>query len=1045
MNVVGKIERELQKDASAYRGKPFFSWNNRLKPEELRRQIRIMKQMGLGGFFMHSRVGLDTPYLGEAWFACIEACVDEAKQLGMEAWLYDEDRWPSGAAGGLVTADPEFRMRAVECEALSSVDGLRWDADVLAVFSAVVEGDAASEVVRIQSKEKAALPKGHELLVFRIVVSPESEWYNGQTYLDTMNPKAVERFVEVTHEQYKEHFGDEFGKTIPGIFADEPHHGTAFSSFQSTNSGHALPWTGAFAETFRERYGYDILDHLVEFFYEVDGEKIRPARHNYHDCAADLFAKAFCKTIGDWCEEAGIVSTGHMLFESPLSYQAHVEGSVMRSYEYMQAPGLDLLTEYHREFDTAKQVSSVARQFGRKWRLTETYGCTGWQFPFSGHKAVGDWQLALGINLRCQHLYWYSMEGEAKRDYPASIGHQSPWWEAYSKVEDYFARAHAVMTRGHEVRDLLVIHPIESTWAIFHPGWMEDREIQAMDQSLVDLSDTLLGANIDFDYGDEDILARHAEIVKGKGQSVFKVGEAEYTTVLVPPMITMRSSTLERLKAFREAGGDVVFSGSVATHLDVEPSGEVKCFADEGAKAPAKGAALAEAVENARRVSIADGAGAQIPDVLYLLREDGDAWYLFVCNTGEDFVELEKETPVAARKNTFPDVRINGFAGVDGAAELDLDTGEWYRAETVAADGGIEIKTSFEQLGSRVFVVPKKTMGDVGLSVRNKLEPVSSRALEKAAWDVSFSEEPGCLVLDRPAFRIKGGEWRGNEEILRIDRLVRESLGLPRRGGHMRQPWSAERHGNPESVAVELRYGFEVKDLPQGGLSIGIECPERYRIFLNGNEVSTDADCGWWVDKSLRRVSFPATLLRLGENELKLVCDYDENHPGLEMVYLLGHFGSQVSGTRVFMVEAPRSLEIGDWTKQGLAFYSGNVGYRTEVGLSLQEGQRLFLRVPAYEGVAVRIWVDSTPVGVIAWEPNEIDITDHLTGSKAQLSIEILSHRSNSHGPFHLNQDQPFGIGPYSYVTQDEDWRDDYRLLPCGLTAAPELVVKEEQ
>ena len=29
----------------------------------------------------------------------------------MLAWLYDEDRWPSGAAGGYVTKTPRYRQR----------------------------------------------------------------------------------------------------------------------------------------------------------------------------------------------------------------------------------------------------------------------------------------------------------------------------------------------------------------------------------------------------------------------------------------------------------------------------------------------------------------------------------------------------------------------------------------------------------------------------------------------------------------------------------------------------------------------------------------------------------------------------------------------------------------------------------------------------------------------------------------------------------------------------------------------------------------------
>lgn len=1036
-----KIKNELEKNSSVYRAKPFWAWNGRLDPAELRRQIRIMKKMGLGGFFMHSRVGLDTPYLSDEWFECVDTCVAEAKKLDMEAWLYDEDRWPSGSGGGLVTSNPEFQMRVLECEVLASVSEFRWDDSVVAAFSAKIEGKNASEVKPIKVELRPNVSIGHELLVFRIVVTASSDWYNGQTYLDTMNPKAVGSFIEKTHEQYKNRFGNEFGWTVPGIFTDEPHHGSAFGDFPDTKNQKALPWTARFIHVFKQRYGYDIADHLVELFYNVDGRKISPVRYNYHDCATYLFTESFSKTIGKWCDEASILSTGHVLYESPVSEQVSAVGSAMRSYEYMQAPGMDLLTEVWREFDTAKQVSSVARQFGRKWRLTETYGCTGWQFPFFGHKALGDWQLALGINLRCQHLYWYTMEGEAKRDYPASIAHQSPWWEIYSKVEDYFARAHTIMTRGREVRDLLVIHPIESTWAIFNSDWKKDKEIQLMDKSLVSLRDSLLGGNIDFDYGDEDILSRHAKVEKRKGQLVFKVGEAEYTTVLVPPMLTMRSTTLDLLKQYRQAGGKVVFAGRVAGYLDVEKSDAVKDFATLCSEVSEKGSGLVEGVENCRRVSISDTTGRQIPDTLYLLREDEGVWYLFVCNYGTDYTKAKKEVPVVERKNKFPDVCIRGFEGADSAVEMDSDSGEWYAAKTIKIDNGIEIHTSLEQLGSRIFVIPKQAC-KVDFPARAEMEAVSKRVLKKEDWEISLSESNN-LVLDRPAYRIGKGNWQEKKEILQVDRAVRDVLKLKHRGGTMCQPWVQKRDKTPKSVSIELAYRFDVNTIPSGEIFVGLERPGLYRIVINGDEISSDGDCGWWVDKSLRRVGFSASVLVRGENELRLICDYNECHPGLEIVYLLGSFGAKVSGTQVSMVDLPRKLKIGDWTKQGLAFYSGAVSYRTTIKTELKNRQRLILRVPSYDGSVVRVWVDGKPAGIIAWQPNEIDITDYLADSQAEIAIEIFSHRANSHGPLHLNDKQPEWTGPLEFMTEGDEWKEGYRLLPCGLTAAPELIIKQ--
>jgi len=94
-------------------GAPFWAWNGKLEKDELIRQIHVMKKMGMGGFFMHARVGLNTPYLSDEWFDCVKTCINEAEKLGMKAWLYDEDRWPSGAAGGAVTQDLRYRARAV--------------------------------------------------------------------------------------------------------------------------------------------------------------------------------------------------------------------------------------------------------------------------------------------------------------------------------------------------------------------------------------------------------------------------------------------------------------------------------------------------------------------------------------------------------------------------------------------------------------------------------------------------------------------------------------------------------------------------------------------------------------------------------------------------------------------------------------------------------------------------------------------------------------------------------------------------------------------
>ena len=97
--------------SSEYRGAPFWAWNCELKEDELLWQLDVMKQMGLGGAHMHVRTGMAIPYLSDEHMGLVKACVEKCREEKMLAWLYDEDRWPSGAAGGIVTKDKRFRAR----------------------------------------------------------------------------------------------------------------------------------------------------------------------------------------------------------------------------------------------------------------------------------------------------------------------------------------------------------------------------------------------------------------------------------------------------------------------------------------------------------------------------------------------------------------------------------------------------------------------------------------------------------------------------------------------------------------------------------------------------------------------------------------------------------------------------------------------------------------------------------------------------------------------------------------------------------------------
>jgi len=200
--------------------------------------------------------------------------------------------------------------------------------------------------------------------------------------------------------------------------------------------------------------------------------------------------------------------------------------------------------------------------------------------------------------MRVHHLTWLSMVGEGKRDYPASIGYQSPWYvfiftsfsfsnfepksskscprpceslnnvifryKEYGYVEDHFARVAVAMTRGKALTRVGVIHPIESYWISFGPnGNGDERGIR--DQAFGDLTNWLLHGLIDFDFISESLLPdQYRKGPSGK----LSVGACAYDVIILPNLKTIRSSTLKILRKFSKSGGKVIITGSAPSFVD---------------------------------------------------------------------------------------------------------------------------------------------------------------------------------------------------------------------------------------------------------------------------------------------------------------------------------------------------------------------------------------------------------------------------------------------------------------------------------------------
>lgn len=197
------FEENFENPPAALRGKPFWSWNGQLDKAELLRQIDVLESMGMGGAFMHSRTGLKNAYLGDEWFELIAACAEKCAAKGLEGWIYDEDRWPSGTAGGQVTQASTHRMRSLVLSVFGPGERIVWpaEADFIEAHRADLDGLALADYASLEFGALEHCPEGATLLIIQREIHGDDSFYNGGAYLNTLSRAATDAFIESTHEK----------------------------------------------------------------------------------------------------------------------------------------------------------------------------------------------------------------------------------------------------------------------------------------------------------------------------------------------------------------------------------------------------------------------------------------------------------------------------------------------------------------------------------------------------------------------------------------------------------------------------------------------------------------------------------------------------------------------------------------------------------------------------------------------------------------------------------------------------------------------------
>ena len=999
---------------SEYRPIPFWSWNDELEPEELQRQIRLMHEAGIGGFFMHARGGLKTPYMGKKWMAMVAVCVREARKLGMDPWLYDENGWPSGFGDGKVNGLGEAYQQKY----------LR--------FGEIVPADG-----RLLAKYDAALrPLAPDAPDFAFAA-----WYEiNPYYVDNMDPEVVAEFIRQVHEVYWRELPEDVRTGLSGIFTDEP-----------ALSRKGIPYSAKLFPAYREKHGEDLTIRLPELFRECGD--FRKTRIRFWRLVTELFRKAYFDQIGAWCDAHGWELTGHQLLEESYDSMLSCNGAVMPIYTRYSIPGNDHLGRASAHLVADVQVVSAAAQSGRRQILTETFGCCGWNFNIRGMKWLFQQQLAHGVNLLCSHLEGYSLRGMRKRDYPPSIFYQHPMWPRIRPLHDAFARVGRMLALGEDECELLVLHGQSTAWMESRGYWGEEATVNAY-LPFMRLSVALEKAGYPFHYGDEIILSENAAAENGG----LRVGCRRYTTVLIPPLKNLAASTLKLLRAFRAAGGTILrFSAPdmALGYVDGEPLAD----ADREflASLPETGdfeeltSRLAAAGVRALRCVCLDGRDGRVRGTWRRFADRRERWYFLT-----DFNSTPENTEV---EGSYHD-EVTHFGGPDTPAALEVTLP--FAARRVKridpVTGAVaETLSSVNLPGSGCrFLCTLPAENSLLLCAEDLPDPAADLRLDDN-WQVDAPYN--VLTLDRAAFRTAEGAWSEELDTLAIfHRMLARKEDLPL---ELRYRFTLR----PEAAGIALSMALESDPLAE------------YFVNDHPLAPACRTD-GYFLDRAFEVWRLPAPALRPGENVFtvrtrfrqsseiraalerakhfeseanKLVFDSE-----VEAVYLLGDFGvffpkvePEQPGCRVLVGRPelgafPKAVSAGDLVRGGLPFFSGELRLSREFELTEEEAARFSaLRFAPFCANSVRVVLNGQSFPEIVGPPFETEVSEALRPGRNTLELVLTTSCRNTLGPLHMSPVEPRSVGPSSFLTEPSVLGSSARSLSANygvLEYGPERV-----
>lgn len=1019
MNTIKSLKGWTDPDAQ-YRVSPFFILNDDHSTDSARDRIRQMleqfKELGYGGIYLHSREGLTTEYLSEQWFDLIEFCHTQAAKIGIKVYLYDENGYPSGFGGGHVAAThPEACVQYLAYRVLRDLPDPMSGETILSghyidtieplnIGKRLAENQLALWLQDQHPSLKVESVGEESIVVFYTKNMPPLPWFGDMPYVSLTDPLVTQTFIKTTHEKYAERFEKHFGKSIGAIFTDEPHLYTAGSG-PSKNALHISPYI--FSEFFAQ-HNYDLKDHLAELFFDYSDYK--KVRFDYYETLHNLWLNNWAKPLEQWCKKKNIPLTGHYLeHDWPIPY---VTPGHVHLLAHLDWPGTDMLFcnilegEKPGWFTTQdaqpkgkephftmylKQCSSVCNQLQKQKNICECWGAGGNDSKPADYKRIGDWLVVNGVNMLIPHMSMTTIRGSRKMDHPQFFSDQSSWFSYIKPLNDYFARLCMLTSKGTVKNNILVLDPLTTGYTIAKRSQSNDKVFKSMDDSFCSLVDIMTDSLMDFDIGDEYVMEEFGDVT----QNMLNIGNQSYNTIVWPAMMqNVRHQTVAILDAFLQAGGNILSLEKNRILVDGRNSNLISELQEDFSKQweyVDSTTQLIEILSQKHPPSLELLSNKQISGIYHLRKilENGSRVHMLVNSS---------DTPKTLRATTQGQhiLYLNTLNGTEETIPYTTDV----------SSKCVHFDINIESLESKIYYV-----SDLPVEYRNLPADDSRKiySLKQTALPVEIKEitrlSDNRLVLDVCDLQVRGANKISDIRVQFANQYIWQKQGFAnnqwfRHNQYRKQIIDRNDFDAYSGFISEFKFNIEtLSDL--SSLKLAVECPELYKIAVNGQEIVFNRT-KTWLDPSIKIASV-GDFAKSGLNMVSIVSQRFDVRMELDQIYLLGNFSLKPTDSG-FCLCNPSKLELGSWRLQGMPFYDAAVDYKLAPFTIPKRAEKIVIELGEFNCSIVEVFINGTSQGIIGWYPYKMDITQvvkNIESNECDIKLRVVGTPKNLLGPFH--------------------------------------------